>query len=98
MENVKARREALAEEIRLGERRLPALGVLAVRDAQAHILAAAEEVRLRIGEFGQEALGRRVAAAEADRTRRLVFDLDHHDHAIGGRPWPVRDMNLLEVA
>ena len=90
--------QPLAEEIRLGERRLPALAVLAVRNAQAHILAAAEEVRLGIGELGHDALSRRIAAAEADRAGRLVLDVDDDDHAVRRRARAVRDVDLLEVA
>ena len=98
MVNVEAGGQALSEKIRLGERGLPALGVLPVGNAQAHILTAAEEVRLGVRELGQKALRGRIAAAEADRAGRLILDLDDDDHAIGAGAWPVRDMDLLEVA
>ena len=74
VEHVDARGEALIEEIRLGERRRPAPAVLAVRRAELHVLAAAEEVRFRERNFGDHAFRRRIAARQADRTRRLVFD------------------------
>src|ERR1700722_11894113 len=66
MVKVKAGGQALTEEVRFGERRLPPLSVLAVRNAQAHVLTAAKKVRFGVGEFGQKALGRRVTAAQAD--------------------------------
>ena len=98
MIDVEPRRQALTQEVGLGERRLPALAVLTVGHAQADVLAAAEKVRLGVGELGHDALRRRIAAAEADRAGRLVLDLDHHDDAVGRRARTVRNVDLLEVA
>ena len=68
------------------------------RRAELHVLAAAEEVGLGERDFGEEAGGGRIAAAEADRTRRLVFDLDGDDDPVGRRARPRRDVHLLEKA
>ena len=94
--DVKAARQTLVEQIRLGEGDAPAAAILALGGAELHVLAAAEEVGLRERHFGDRPFERRIAAGKADRSRRLVLDLDGHDHAVRRRAGPGRDMHRLE--
>ena len=95
-EQVEAGRQALVQEIGLGEVELDAARALALRQRGAHVLPATEEVGLGDGQFADDAVDRRVAAGHGDGAGGLVLDLHRDDDAVGGRPLRVGDLDLLE--
>ena len=97
-EQVEAGRHPVAEEVRLGEGEIDALGALAAVAGEAHELSAAEEVRLADRDLADDAVGGRVAAGDREGAGRLVLDVDVDDHPVRRRARLVRDAHLLEVA
>src|SRR5690606_10694388 len=83
--DVEAGADPAAEEIGLGEGDVErALVILkAGADREAEILAAAEEVALGHGQFGDEALRGRIAAGDRELAGGVLLDIDVEDHAVG---------------
>ena len=61
------------------------------------VLAAAEQVALADADFGDEAVGGRIAAGDRELAGRLLFHVDIEDDAVGRRARLVGDLHVLEV-
>src|SRR5690606_6587971 len=99
-EDVKARCETIAEEVRLGERKIVAAGVIeTATDGNTDELSATKEVLLLDGGFEDQAVAAGgVAGTDTERAGRLVFDIDNHHDAIGSGALRGRDVDGGEVA
>src|SRR5690606_17392594 len=99
-EDVEARRNTAAEEVRLGERQLVVARVLAATARKTDRLAAAEEVALCNRAFDRETAGwataGRVTTTDRQLTRRLLNDVDNQNDLVRLRTRSGRDVDALE--
>src|SRR6202022_103950 len=95
--NFDARRDAGAEEIRIRSRQVYTARVLAVGYGGADRVAGAQEIAVAHLDFGEHAVGRRVASGNREVAGRLLLHLDIEHDAILHRAWLARNLDRLEI-
>src|SRR3979411_2017687 len=94
--HVKAKWDAVVQQIRLDKRERETAHILAIRHRRLREQAAAKEVTFGNTDLRQRAIGGRIAARYREVAGGFLFEIDNENHAIAGRSGFGRDFHALE--